>query len=199
MLRGATVRTNSSCAPGDCMDVAPHRVLKLKADDSSTATAAAAAAAAAAACPPAPENVHTRAMHKPVSFTLAPGACISSTKCTAAHCSCDSHHLDNSTCTSAVDCVKQATVQCLGDVSCHSFAFQGSCDKNSSGMMWKTFRFGGKGSAVANNDWQAYWRPGTSLGPCEAPMMQGDPGAPCNQTFPSIPAHGAAVPTLISG
>ena len=189
--------TNSSCAPGDCMGVAPHRALKLKADDDAKATAA---AAGAHACPPAPKGVHTRGVHKPVSFTLSPGSCISSAKCTAAHCSCDSQHLDNSTCTSAADCAEKAAVQCLADASCHSFAFQGSCNK-SSGMMWKTFRFGGKGSAVANSDWQAYWRPGTSLGPCDPGdrVDPGDPGDPCDHSFPSIPVHAAAVPTLISG
>lgn len=63
---------------------------------------------------------------------------------------------------------------------------RGQLQQNSSSMMFATYRFGGKGSTVANRGYQSYWRPGT-----------GPPLAP--SSFPPIPAHGAAVPTLISG
>ena len=155
-----------------------------------TARASALTAPAPAATCPAP----------PAGFTFAADSCISGTKCTAAHCNCDNRQLSRGTCATVAGCVSQAAKSCAADAACHAFAVQAreNCSDGKASQ-YETYRFGGAGSAVPNTSWQAYWRPGTAPGPPPPSPRPHPPPHPPPPAWPSIPAHGAGLPTLISG
>ena len=134
----------------------------------------------------------------PTGFAFSPGSCINADRssCQRGHCDCATEQLDHGNCNSYAACLQAASSSCHAEAACHSFAVQSQANC-SSGKMWETYRFGGKSSAVPNSDWSAYTKPGT--GPAPPPGPSPHPSPSPSPSFPSIPAHGAVVPTLISG